>query len=80
MVDLQRKRNLSILSSEKAVEIPENQAAVVPHINDHVTARYDRKFYVSKALEIDDSDANISFYEYYNSINKFNFLRAQKER
>ena len=38
MVDLQRKRNPSILSSsEKVVEIPENEAAIVPDINDHVT-------------------------------------------
>ena len=33
MVDLQRKRNSSILSSsERAVEIPENEAAIVPGI------------------------------------------------
>ena len=39
MIDLQRKRNPSILSSiEKAVEIPENEAAIVPDINDHVAA------------------------------------------
>ena len=40
MVDSQRKRNPSILSSsEKAVEIPENEAAIVPNINEHVAAR-----------------------------------------
>ena len=39
IVDLQRKRNLSKLSSsEKAVEIPEKQAAILPDIIDHVTA------------------------------------------
>ena len=38
MVDLQRKRNPSILSScEKVVEIPENEVAIVPDINDHMT-------------------------------------------
>ena len=41
MVDLQRKRNPSILSSsEKAVEISENEAAIVPDINSHVAAGY----------------------------------------
>ena len=65
MVDLQRKRNPSILSSsEKAVEIPENEAAIVPDINDHVAVGYDRKVYIGKVLEIDDSDAKISFYEH----------------
>ena len=38
MVDLQRKRNPSILSScEKVVEIPENEVAIVPDINGHMT-------------------------------------------
>ena len=65
MVDLVRKRNPSILSSsEKAVEIPENEAAVAPDINDYVDARYDRKIYIGKVLEIVDADAKISFYEY----------------
>ena len=65
MVDLQRKRNLSILSSrEKAVEIPENDAAIVLDINDHVAPEYDRKVYIGKLLEIDYSDAKISFYEH----------------
>ena len=62
MIDLQWKRNPSILSSnEKADEIPENEAAVVPDINDHVAAGCDRKVYVGKLLEIDDFDAKISF-------------------
>ena len=69
MVDLQRKRNPSILSSsEKAVKIPENEAAIVPDINDHLAAEYDRKVYVDEVLEIDDSDAKISFYEYAGSL------------
>ena len=60
MVDLQQKGNPSILSaSEKAVEIPENEAAIVPGINDLVAAGYDKKVYVGKVLEIDDSDAKI---------------------
>ena len=64
MVDLQRKRNPSILSSsEKAVEIPGNEAAIVLDINDHVAAGYDRKVYIGKVLEIGDSDAKISFDE-----------------
>ena len=65
MVELQQKWNPSILSStEKAVEIPENEAAVGPDINDYVAAGYDRKVYIGKLLEIDDSDAKISFSEH----------------
>ena len=65
MVDLQWKKNPSILSSsKKAVEIPENKIAIVPDINGHVAARYDRKAYVVKVLKIDDSHAKISFYEH----------------
>ena len=63
MVDLRRKRNPLILSSsEKAVKIPENEAAIVPDTNDHVAAVYDKKVYIDKVLEVDDSDAKISFY------------------
>ena len=37
MFDLQRKKNPSVLSSsEKAAEIPENEAVIVPDINDHL--------------------------------------------
>ena len=51
MIDLQRKRNHSILSSsEMAVKIPENEASIVPEINDHVAAGYDRKVYIGKVL------------------------------
>ena len=65
MVDLQRMRNPLILwSSEKAAYIPENETPTVPDINDHAAAGYDRKFYIGKVFETDDSDAKISFYEY----------------
>ena len=51
MVDLQGKRNLLILSrSEKAVETLENEAAIVPDINDHVAEGYDRKSILAKSL------------------------------
>ena len=57
MVDLQRKSNPSILSSsEKAVEIPEKS-----DISSHVAAGY---VYIGKVLQINDSDAKISFYEH----------------
>ena len=42
--------------------MPENETAIVPDINDHVAAGYDRKVYIEKVFEIDDSDAKISFY------------------
>ena len=51
MVDLQQKRNPSMVSSsEKVAEIPENEGAIVPDINDHVAARHDRKVYNGKVL------------------------------
>ena len=42
--------------------MPENEAAIVPDINDHVAAGYDREVYIGKVLEIDDSDDSFSFY------------------
>ena len=81
MVDLQRKRYPSILSSgEKDVEIPENEAAIVPDINDHVIAGYDRKVYIGKVLEIDDSDAKISFYEHAGTLSIGSIFREPKKR
>ena len=48
LVNLQQKRNHSILSSNKnAVEIPKNEAAIVPDINDHLLTGCDRKFYIN---------------------------------
>ena len=51
MVNLQLKRNLSILSSnKKAVEIPENEACIVSDRTNHVAVVYDGKFYIDKVL------------------------------
>ena len=62
---MQQKRNPSILSiSKKAAKIPENEAAIIPDINDHVASEYDRKVYIGKVIEIDYSDVKISFYEH----------------
>ena len=78
---LQRKRNPSILSSsEKAVEIPENEAAIVLDINDHVAAVYDRKVYIGKMLEFDDSDPKIPFYEHAGTLLKRSIFRESKKR
>ena len=81
MVDLQRKGNPSILSStERAVEIPENDATIVPDINGHVAAVYDRKVYIGKVLEMDDSDAKISFYEHSATLSVGSIFREPKKR
>ena len=81
MVGLQRKRNPSILSSsKKADEIPKNEAAIVPDINDHVAAVYDRKVYIGKVLEIYDSDAKISFYEHSGTLSIGSVFRETKKR
>ena len=70
------EESLNTMKKWKAVYIPENDTAIVPDINYHVVARYDRKAYVGKVFQIDDSDAKLSFWDF---INRFNFLRAQKE-
>ena len=76
-----RKRNPSILSSsEKAVKIPENEADIVPDISDHVAAGYDRKIYIGKVLEINDSDAKISFYEHAGTLSIGSIFREPKKR
>ena len=81
MVDLQRKRNPSILSrEEKVVEITENEAAIVPDINDHVAAGYYRKVYIGKVLEIDDSDAKIAFCEHADALSTGSIFRKPKKR
>ena len=81
MVDLQRKRNPLILSSsEKAVEIPENEAAIVPDINDHVAAEYDRNICFKKMLEFDDSAAKFSFYEHAGTLSIGSIFREPGKR
>ena len=78
---MQRKRNLSILSSsEKAFEIPESEVAIVPDINDEVAAVYDMKVYIGKVLEIVDSDAKISFYEHAETLSIGSIFHEPKER
>ena len=81
MVALQRKRNSSILSSSaKTVETLENEATIVHGINDHVAARYDRKVYIDKVLEVDDSDAKISFCEYAGTLSIGSIFREHEKR
>ena len=78
---MQGKRNLSLLSSsEKAVKILKNEVAIVPDINDHVTARYDRKVYIGKLFKIDDSDARIPFYEHAGTLSTVSIFREPKKR
>ena len=79
MVALQWKRNSSILSSsEKTVETLENEATIVHGINDHVAARYDRKVYIDKVLEVDD--AKISFYEHAGTLSIGSIFRQHEKR
>ena len=81
MIDLQRKRNPSILSSsEKAVEIPENEADIVPDTNNHVVVVYDGEVYIGKLLETDDSDAKISFYKHAGTLSIGSIFRELKKR
>ena len=67
-------------SSEKAIGIPENEDAIVPDINDDVAAGYDRKVYIGKVLEIDDSDVKISFYEHAGTISIGSILCKPKKK
>ena len=44
-----------------------------------MAAGYDRKVYISKALEIDDSDAQISFYEHAATLSIGSISRVPKK-
>ena len=78
---MQQKRNSSILSSsEKAVKIPENDTAVVLDINDYVSAEYDRKVYVGKVFEINNTDDKISCYERAGTLSIGSIFRETKKR
>ena len=58
----------------------ENEAAIVPDINDHVAAGYDRKVYIGQVLEIDDSDAKISFYGHAGTLSIGSIFCIPKKR
>ena len=79
-LDLERKRNPAILSSgKKALEIRENKAAIVPDINDHLTAGYDRKVYIGNVLEIDNSSAKVSFHEHAGTLSISSIFHEPKK-
>ena len=60
--------------------MPENETVIVSDINNHVKAGYGRKVYIGKVFEIDDSHSKILFFWiYWDFINRFIFLQAQKE-
>ena len=45
-----------------------------------MTAVYDRKVYIGKVLEIDDSDAKISFHEHATTLSIASIFREPKKR
>ena len=61
-------------------QIPENEAAIVPNINNDVAAGYDRTVSIGKVLEIDDSDAKISFYGHAGTLSIGSIFRKPKKR
>ena len=48
-------------------------------MNDHVAAGYDRKNYIGRVFEIDDSDTKISFYEYTGTLSIGSILCEPKK-
>ena len=60
--------------------MPENEAAIVPNINNHVAAGYDRTVYIGKVLQIDGSDTKISFYEHAGTLSIGSIFRKPKKR
>ena len=46
---------------ETSVHPQETQDVIMPEVNDFVAVVYDRKVYTGKVIEVDDTDANISF-------------------
>ena len=55
-------------------------ATIAPDINDHVAPSYDRKVYIGKVLEIDDSGAEISFSEYIETLSIASIFGEPKKR
>ena len=52
--------------------------AISPEIEDHVAAVYDRTVYVGKVLEVNDSDAHITFYQHSRNITGLIVFRMPK--
>ena len=46
---------------ETSAQPQEVHDVIVPEVNYFVAVVYDQKFYISQVIEVDDTDANISF-------------------
>ena len=62
-------------SKETSVQSLEAQDVIVPEVNDLVAAMYDRKVYISKVIDVDGTDANISFLAHKGEISSTSTFR-----
>ena len=71
------------LSKDTSAEVPSvsSENSTIPDIHDYVAAVYDRKSYVGKVLvDVDDTDACISFLEHEGSISNNTIFREPNRK
>ena len=73
-----KEESLNTIKWWKGCRDTRNEAVIVPDINDHVAAGYDKKVYIGKVLGIDDFDAKISFYEHTGTLSTAQFTASPK--
>ena len=53
---------------------------ILPQINEHVAAVYDRAVYVGRVIDMDDSDAHITFYQHNGGITHTTVFRVPNRK
>ena len=53
---------------------------ILPEINEHVAAVYDQHVYIGKVIEVDDSDAHITFYQHSGDVTSTAVFRFPKRK
>ena len=74
------KESLNTIKQWKDCRDTRKRGRFVPNINNHVAAGYDRTVSIGKVLEIDDSDAKISFYGHAETLSIGSIFRKPKKR
>lgn len=70
-----RMANLKSLTN-----VPARDQEMLPEVNEHVAAIYDRAVYIGKVIDVDDTDAHISFYEHNGMITHTTVFRVPKRK
>jgi len=75
LVDLKAGESNADKDDDKAVD-----ESVVPDIDDYVAAVYDKKVYIGKITVVDETDANIKFYEHTGDISNHTIFREPRRK